>query len=1427
LAYCEQFPRNFEPNDPGNDPSWPLTWAQVGKPVALNQHFDDMLNAFITVFVIITLDNWTDFMYPMMSAITPWVAIYFVIVITLGSFMLLQLFLAILLSSLDKMNELNERKKKLGLKDNSTSLGHMVNQRLRKMSTSMGFRNSNLTDLSKMLLTPSGRQQRQQRRQQQQQEQVPLPGSNLSLHGMQHFRSQAAPMVTITSACPKPSPASSLYHTLASSQTCPPPDSCSSKAQTAQASAASASCITHTRSQGQMSQVQIPSSVTSTATAVTAPSSFPPASAPASAASHQIIKPPLRKSWEAMDGQSGKLYMILPRNSVRTSNKISPTGSTYTTDDGPALEDQVQASLAPSAFQTASDFLLDDDGNPDETLDEDVSLHGLSSDAALEKVQSVPVLSEKRRQSLGRGHDQSAVPSMRLLPLPPLQQQQQQQACLPGTPMLTPHPSTGLCIKSGVRFEGDIELWRGAKEKSALDGQLSQHAADGSTNSGGGIRGRQARRGGVRGKPEEEQQQEPQQQEVQEDGCVLLEGRSCFCFGHRNRLRVFAAKVVTHRCTVYFVNAMVVLSCVILMLDVVSLDRKSTKAIALRNLDAATTAIFGVEIILKCIHQGVLFNGPDSYLRNGWNQWDVFVVAISVVVLSIDASHVETFTWLRALRALRGLRILHAATAIEGINVVMKALGKLLPSLINVLWVGLLFYYIFAVLAVALLAGRMHYCAEEGGDYIDPYYVLPQGETITKAWCESSDSKRDGPRTITASHYHSQIGVAVPPYELLTSWTRDLRRFDNVVTALWVLYQMASVELWSDVMFAAQDATKQEQQPIRSANQHIGLFFVLFMFVGSLTVLNLIVGVSINKFHEMREESQGQSPLLSQEQQYWLTVQNLIADTEIEDITVPSNSKFRHFVHKLMYNKVTDAFMMLTILGNMVVMFTAHYNMSSKFEEAIHLTNIVVTAIFFAEMVGKLIAIGFKTYCKNGWNIFDAVITLLSIVSVLITNLSESNVEFLPVLRILRVVRIFRLIPRAQGLRKLLRTLYMSIPAVSNVAFVLLVFMYLWAIVGMNLFGNIRFTDNGSGLNRHANFQHFPVAMITEFRMLSGEDWNDIMLDCMQLENCYKVLRGISVDVPDGDGDVKQVMLEAGQYLDPLDDKDIIEALPRDAWRDECSINPMLAVLYFCIFMLVCTYIMVQLVIGIVLDAIQVQSFLDEMDVGQDNIQDFVSAWLELDPHGTSFIDVKLLTSLLSKVPPPLGVRGVPQENKSVQDIILSVDIPLRRNSMTVHFTEVLHALAGRMMGAEVPEQEECSVYSRLMNKMPKGRPYYTAAHVYAAMAVSSAVRGFLQRKLLSDVWEQLEEEGIVTSSGMSKAVMPSADQLRKSFALLGTLDQGMQGRLASVLQHERGFSATEAMAQVQALREASCLRKDSVNQLSEHLCHNILLRNP
>ena len=51
-----------------------------------------------------------------------------------------------------------------------------------------------------------------------------------------------------------------------------------------------------------------------------------------------------------------------------------------------------------------------------------------------------------------------------------------------------------------------------------------------------------------------------------------------------------------------------------------------------------------------------------------------------------------------------------------------------------------------------------------------------------------------------------------------------------------------------------------------------------------------------------------------------------------------------------------------------------------------------------------------------------------------------------------------------------------------NIALVLSVFIYMWIIVGMNLFGNLKILTNESGINRHANFAHFPAAMLTMLR---------------------------------------------------------------------------------------------------------------------------------------------------------------------------------------------------------------------------------------------------------------------------------------------------------------------------------------------------------
>jgi hypothetical protein len=51
--------------------------------------------------------------------------------------------------------------------------------------------------------------------------------------------------------------------------------------------------------------------------------------------------------------------------------------------------------------------------------------------------------------------------------------------------------------------------------------------------------------------------------------------------------------------------------------------------------------------------------------------------------------------------------------------------------------------------------------------------------------------------------------------------------------------------------------------------------------------------------------------------------------------------------------------------------------------------------------------------------------------------------------------------------------------------------------------------------------------------------------------------------------------------------------------EDQCSINPMLSILYFCIYMLVCSYIMLQLVVGIIVDNIETAESMDEMAISQ------------------------------------------------------------------------------------------------------------------------------------------------------------------------------------------------------------------------------------
>lgn len=89
-----------------------------------------------------------------------------------------------------------------------------------------------------------------------------------------------------------------------------------------------------------------------------------------------------------------------------------------------------------------------------------------------------------------------------------------------------------------------------------------------------------------------------------------------------------------------------------------------------------------------------------------------------------------------------------------------------------------------------------------------------------------------------------------------------------------------------------------------------------------------------------------------------------------------------------------------------------------------------------------------------------------------------ADTAVLRLLRVLRVLRIFKLVPKAKGLRMMLQTLMWSLPALGNVATVLLMFMFVYAIIGMNLFGNIKPQES---ITQDINFSDFPSSMLLLF----------------------------------------------------------------------------------------------------------------------------------------------------------------------------------------------------------------------------------------------------------------------------------------------------------------------------------------------------------
>ena len=780
--------------------------------------------------------------------------------------------------------------------------------------------------------------------------------------------------------------------------------------------------------------------------------------------------------------------------------------------------------------------------------------------------------------------------------------------------------------------------------------------------------------------------------------------------------------------------------------------------------DLVITCIFTFEMIVKIIAFGFAFH-EHAYLRNGWNALDFGIVLVSLVAIStgplaqagicgtVNAADTSLKT-LRALRIFRALRPLRVIKRDPGLRLVVNSLFLAAAPIGTVILVTLLFMMILAVLAQQFFVGAVAVCNDPSAltfpDCVGSFNIsgtdcsmLPNSInniTFTSSEWETFANPLHTPMfTLDSIEKCERNGLMGSKFPRI--WDSLKVNFDNFGHSLTTVYEVASGEMWPDIMVTTIDARGIGQQPLPRTSPHFTfMWYFTVQFMIAFVMLNVFVGVIIEKYNENKAMSEG-SGLLTNDQKIWVETMKLALNSKAKKVVLPPVMfvSVRLPIFKFVELREFDYGIMLCILVNVVFMGTSHFNQPVEMHDLLTGVNVFFNIIFSIEMILKWIGLGVQ-YFYNSWNQFDCFLVVLSWVAQ--TGLLPSSIASL--FRIFRVARMVRLVRKVTGLLNLFKTLIFSLPALKNVAIIMALFLFIFSAFAMNTFGNIK---HGELLNSDANFQTFFLSFNTMWRLTSGESYNGLMHD-------------LNIGMP-------YCSHDKGGTVDPN---------VGNCGNEEWAYVIMLA------SFTVLNYVLVNLFIAIILDNFGDQCSMSEAEVTAEILDEFDYVWSMFDPKGTQKIKEDLLAELLMKVEYPLGLKGIPideihnkslrkHRNRMIQKLdIMAVDgmITFVQTKRALTFAaideddvrwedkiaEASGSLAMRNIDKMNRKEEDritkqahfkrgsshgSNKSTRRLNSMGEEVGFYTVAEIAAVKIVQAAFKG----RLVRQKWNSIIEEAI------------------------------------------------------------------------------------
>lgn len=203
---------------------------------------------------------------------------------------------------------------------------------------------------------------------------------------------------------------------------------------------------------------------------------------------------------------------------------------------------------------------------------------------------------------------------------------------------------------------------------------------------------------------------------------------------------------------------------------------------------------------------------------------------------------------------------------------------------------------------------------------------------------------------------------------------------------------------------------------------------------------------------------------------------------------------WRHTCYNISVDRRFSNLIMMFIFANTVFLAIEHHDMPVWLVTTLEVANYVFTIVFTAEMVIKLAGLTFEGYASDSFNLFDASIVVISLLELLMAASSgEGQSLGVSALRTFRLMRVFKLARSWESLNLLIGTIARSLPRIGPFSVILLLIMFIFTLVGVQLFGG----QLGSPPPRW-NYDSMLWAFVTTFQVLTLENWNEVMYVCTE-----------------------------------------------------------------------------------------------------------------------------------------------------------------------------------------------------------------------------------------------------------------------------------------------------------------------------------------